>query len=1444
MLLFWCLLVKQCALFLLFSSTCTARPSYYIIAPSLLRPGINSSLAIHWFGANNSEINVTATVFSEMKSLVQAQGTFKKDMIGILTLPALPMDSVPFIYSVSVTGSAQNKLLFNNSATGNHLESMSIFIQTDKSVYRPGQVIKIRIICMYQDLKPFHGQADIYIRDPSGNLIQQWLNVMTNRGVISKEFRLSDNTPLGEWKITANTKERFRSTEKPFTVTEYGLPGFEVTVTSPYVYVASKQGDLTGTVTAKYISGKKVKGNVTITLRLLNAYYAKEAFLNKTYEISGAVNFSFSYEEMNPVVQRYFSINMTEIISTKMNITALVTDAVTGVTMNQTSYFSIEDSVYAIIFYETSPIRPPFNYTGKVKIFRHDFQPLTQEDRSKKLIIQIIQFNESYGIPTRSLASSPADGTGTTEIQEYFLPENGIFDIQIPMQETTRRISLQVSYQNTTKHFDSMNYFWPRQNAYIFLHIPDPIVLVGSSFELSIDTSEETKEIYYVVSGIGTVLAAGKKNTSTFSLTPASSWAPTAVITVYFIQRNGEVIRSSRTVLVKDFFRNQVHVSWSKNTAKPAENVTLSAKVGESNSLVGFLVVDKKEKLLGYRNDITVFSIQNEFIRNYNQENRMIMMTDSPFFNQEEVLYYPFDILQETEFDIFNQFLSLSTMGTNFVDTWLWIETNTSSTTSTDLQVTVPDSSNTWVATAFVVSEELGFGLTSELAEIQVYHPLFFSLNLPYSVIRGEQFLVEVVLFNNLPKTLEVLVTLEPSDSFSIISPSNGTNTVPNERKAILPMQDGTTLYVPVKPKQLGEIPIKVRATSPGNFDAITRTVIVRVRPEGIQQFYSQSVLLEALGNVSKTVSQNLTFVFPNNVVKGSEQAYITVIGDVLGPSIEGLHSLIRMPYGCGEQIMINFAPSIYALKYLSATNQANERITNMAISFMEQGYQKELTYMRSDGSFSAFGNSDQSGSTWLSAFVLRCFLQAPPSVFIDPDVISRVTQWLVRFQDASTGQFTEPGRVIHTELQGGQNGPVTLTAYIVTSLLEDEFYRNTYASQVTKAVQFLEEKLAQGINSNYTLSVVAYALSLANSTQAGLALNQLTGRAETRAETKFWSSPTSGLSNYWQPSSSDIETASYALLSHFQQNRITEGIPIMKWLSQQRNNLGGYSTTQDTIMALQALSQFATLYSVSNDSMTISVTGPGSSLQKIFQINAQNLLVLQKHQLNIFQPFAITVMAVGNGFAIFQLNILYNIIPAARQRRNVDNTEAFGLDVNVKDSRSDIDHITVTICTRYISSESRNQSGMAIMEIEFLSGFQLNRNEIMENELIKKVETENDKVNLYFDSINGTQICVLVPMVRVAKVAGAQDAMVSVTDYYEPRRKATRLYSSPILKNISSCDFCGFDCGLCKSNVATQGGVTVTTSASPALTPHLGPLLIFSLIAVLHQYFTLKHYI
>lgn len=70
-----------------------------------------------------------------------------------------------------------------------------------------------------------------------------------------------------------------------------------------------------------------------------------------------------------------------------------------------------------------------------------------------------------------------------------------------------------------------------------------------------------------------------------------------------------------------------------------------------------------------------------------------------------------------------------------------------------------------------------------------------------------------------------------------------------------------------------------------------------------------------------------------------------------------------------------------------------------------------------------------------LSAFVLRCFLQARPFIDIDEDVLMDTAKWIVRHQKLN-GEFQEPGKVLHSDLQGGTNNPITLTAYIMSSLL------------------------------------------------------------------------------------------------------------------------------------------------------------------------------------------------------------------------------------------------------------------------------------------------------------------------------------------------------------------------------------------------------------------------
>ena len=75
------------------------------------------------------------------------------------------------------------------------------------------------------------------------------------------------------------------------------------------------------------------------------------------------------------------------------------------------------------------------------------------------------------------------------------------------------------------------------------------------------------------------------------------------------------------------------------------------------------------------------------------------------------------------------------------------------------------------------------------------------------------------------------------------------------------------------------------------------------------------------------------------------------------------------------------------------------------------------MTYSHADGSFSAFGSRDKSGSTWLTAFVLKSFVQAKPYIFVDDGVINKAVNWLIERQ-TQDGTFDEPGKVLHKAMQ------------------------------------------------------------------------------------------------------------------------------------------------------------------------------------------------------------------------------------------------------------------------------------------------------------------------------------------------------------------------------------------------------------------------------------------
>ncbi|KAM4694559.1 CD109 antigen-like [Discoglossus pictus] len=1400
-----------------FPQHAAAGPMFLVTSPLDIRPGLNVTLGITLFEESPPLVKVTAEILKDNVILLEDEGIYQQGSTGTLVLSEIPLNSVNGKYQLHVKGYSKGQVIFSNMTSLDFKsKSFSVFIQTNSVIYKPAQEVNIRILVFSVDLKPYTSTIDIHILDPRGNLIEQWLEEEADLGVVSRSFYLSEHPPLGDWSIKVKLHQQLHY--QTFQVMEYVLPRFEVLLTTP-IYHSMKNEELEGTVTAKYTYGKPVNGVLTAIL-LHTATYKRKNNITKTFEIDGYAQIQYIKSELEELMA-----SDTSSFTGPVDLLVIVTDSLTGLSQNQTtSIYVINKVYYSEFFGYPTVLKPTLNFTASIKILRYDGRQLTSKERRNEVKITVTQSRMFlFGKPSADDFDNPEDiipEEGRTILKEqllyYSVPENRIIHIEVPLLANTTHLKVKAEFLDSVNHLFINDVFNSPSKTYLQIKNINQDIKVGIPFNLDIESNIPLPEIHYMVMSRGQIVSVGKENSMTITLNPGIVWMPSSCVIVYHVARDGTIINDVTTLSIQPIFENQISLSWSKTQAKPSEKVSLIVTVPEPNSIVGLSVIDKSVKLLGQRQDITTNHVVEElsdyskaYVRQIISPSEvfercnMWVITDANLAHDDNIkMWYTQleDTMEEMPRPWIPVDLSNTHIRSHFPETWIWKDIKMGSKTSFVLEAEVPDSITSWVTNAFVMSETLGLGILSAPVQLEAFQPFFVSLNLPNSITLGEKLILEIFVFNYLEEDIEVLVTLSYSKDFDIKISSIATTGFP--QNVSVPSQEGKTVYYPIVPNKLGKIPIIVKAESSLAADIVSQNLSVKA--EGIEHSHSETLLLELFNNKPQTILKPLDFTFPPDVVSGSEKAFITVVGNILGPSLASIDSLIQLPSGCGEQNMIKFAPIIMIMEYLTNTKQLTGDSAYKLVSYMKEGYQRELTYQREDGSFSAFGNGDSSGSTWLSAFVLRCFLRARAFILVDPVVLHNTLTWLLKHQKKN-GEFWEPGRIINKQIQGGLNSPVSLTAYIMSALIEYPGLMNS--SQIATATDYLESQMNDVISDNYTLSLVTYALSLVGRSKAVEGLDILNTRAERKGDLRFWKSPTPEVSGWWQASSGDIMTASYVLLSHVIQNRVAEGIPVMKWLSQQRNHLGGFSSTQDTVVALQALSSFASMYTFSKTALTISVDGNHMNSSISFMINPENHMLLQNKQVTVGQPMKFKISAEGVGFAMLQLNIIYNVKSStSRKRRSVQNQEPFDLSITVYDKDENINAVNLSICTRYLDKDAPHQSGMILMQVDLLSGFILSPESLLPIYPVKKVESGNGQVNIYFDSLNETQVCVHIPTTSDSRIGNTKDAFVSVIDYYEPRRRTVRNYNSQMLKKRSLCSYCKDECNTCIEDSGTVG--------------------------------------
>jgi CD109 antigen len=683
-----------------------------------------------------------------------------------------------------------------------------------------------------------------------------------------------------------------------------------------------------------------------------------------------------------------------------------------------------------------------------------------------------------------------------------------------------------------------------------------------------------------------------------------------------------------------------------------------------------------------------------------------------------------------------------------FPETWIWEDLETGSSGRASLDVTVPDSITTWMLRAVAVSRDLGLGVAE--AELRAFQPFFLTLDMPYAAIRGEEFPVSVAIYNYVDAEQQIRVELEEADWFDLLDE-------PVQMVTVGPNDLGSAQFT-IRPRHLGVNAVEVKAQGQRAADALSKTIIIE--PEGVSREVVDNLVLSD-GDV-----RDIETLIPATAVAGSGRAYLALSASLLTQTMEGLESLIQMPFGCGEQNMMLFAPNVYIIRYLDESGQLKPEVMAKAEKLMITGYQRELTYRRNDGSFSAFGQSDDEGSLWLTAFVLKSFAEARDIMYIDEAVLDDATDWILSHQNKD-GSFDQVGFVHHQEMVGGLQGKDALTAFVAIALMEAG-----ETSAAGKAVDYLEGRL-DGMDDAYTVALTSYALELGGSPKSNEAVDMLMDLAEEDENGLYWGSPvrpvdgqqkTPAMMPYpVQQSSAAIETTGYAAMALLRHGDTLNASRAAQWLTSQRNAYGGFGSTQDTVVGIQALVEYQ---SGARADVDLDITVTGDDFDRTIRITPENYDVLQVVELAVDSDYEVTVD--GKGKAVGQLVRRFNLPDVESEALDV-----LAIEVEYDTTDVEVDDIVTVSARLAFNPPQPAEAGMIVMDISIPTGFAAVEETLAcavdDDAQLKRYEIAGRKVIFYIENLRQGESVSLEFQVKALYPVKAKAVASKAYAYYQP---------------------------------------------------------------------------
>ncbi|XP_045472124.1 CD109 antigen [Harmonia axyridis] len=1350
-----------------------------------------------------------------------------------LRVPLIP----PGAYRLQVQG--RGGIDFISYYPLNYLEkSFSVLVETDRAVYNPGSKASFRVIVLDSELKPVEdtqtGLLTIGVKDAEGNKIKIWNDVRIVKGIFSNEFKLSDHPVLGTWNITVKIHDQ--QYFKSIRVAKYIIPGFRIDINTKK-HITFQDGKIRATLKTFYHHGHKLQGEATISAfptifsRVIQPIFQNP--IRKVVPIDGSVEVEFDIDK---------DLRLNDEYERNVMLDVSVEEKLTGRRENASVNVHIHKYYHRIDLIKTSDyFKPGLKYRAYVKVSRHDEEPF---DHNKEIIVRH-GFSIRDEVPVERRYKLNRNGFVKLE---FLAPMNVSNDtalrIEAQFGDLKERISPVLAAVSFSKNFldASLETDKPLSNLDIEVSVTcsEPMnhlnyVVIGRGDVIVSKTLQINNERNIMI-----------------KFKAVHSMVPLAHFIVSYVTKNGELIGDTLDIRIDGILQNFLEVKPSSTEIEPGVALDIQMKA-KPFSLVGLIAVDHESYMLGSDYSLSESWLTDELlaydsaliseyykigteresripwkpggsnIHSGVQDSGCDLVTNAHILRKKPTLddiylrptiYDSSTVKPDRGFGIPIHSVTRPPLAGPYAfsriptpvwnipkvylrneisETWLFSNFSTRYDGTITTRRRIPNKMTTWRMTGFSLDPVDGLGIMTPKL-YRASKSFYISLDSPYSIQRGEAINIPVHIINNMDKDVDVEVTFHnPDKNFEFTTISNEITATKNiesfqrKRVSLKKHQNGTAWFM-ITPLKVGSLEMKVSASNPVSQDAISE--FLSVEAGGETEYYSKSELLDLRSQ--KYVKKQMNFTIPKNTVPESEKIEVAAIGNIFGPTLRNLDSVIRKPTGCGEQNLLHMMTNLIVLKYLKTAKQKMPHIEEKAVGYLEDSYQTQLSFKKKDGAFSVYGKINDESSVWITAYTLLAFRQASEFIYIDENVIEEGYNWLIEKQGRN-GSFYETGNVIHNDMQERSGNSLPLTSFVLISFLENQKFTSKYKNLINRGLDYIARNIEE-TEESYSLALCSYVLQLSEHPSKQSAFNLLDNRANYTDNLKWWEKPKQDKDNPWNnlPRSVDIEMTSYALLTFLEENLIEDSIPILNWLLKQQNDIAGFSSTQDTVVGLQALYKLVMKLSVpTNVQIEFTYSKKDS---KEFHISQNDATIEQRFEINKSSR-EVNVTAQGEGFVLFRVNYHYN--------KDVTGPwPMFILDPQV-DKNSNADHLQLSICIRFVNEKENStddvRSNMAVMEVNLPSGYIVDIHSLPSLEIsqnVQKVESKNKftKVILYFNNIsNVIEFCPTISAFRIYKVANHRPVPVVLYDYYDTSRRARIFYKPP---KSTVCDICtDIDC-------------------------------------------------